>query len=63
MAFLSSLTQIAGDLKKPLVEDFKNAFFKLVVGTLSVPIDLPGTNYRCGIQVKYSISTLKGKSD
>ncbi|KAH0851800.1 hypothetical protein HID58_015243 [Brassica napus] len=50
MAFLSSLSQIAGNLRKPLVEEFKNEFFKLVVGTLSVPIDLPGTNYRCGIQ-------------
>jgi len=57
MAFLSSLTQIAGNLRKPFVEEFKTAFFKLVVGTLSVPIDLPGTNYRCGIQVKILDST------
>lgn len=59
MAFLSSLSQIAGDLRKPLVEEFKNEFFKLVVGTLSVPIDLPGTNYRCGIQVKSLILTFQ----
>ncbi|KAF8048683.1 hypothetical protein N665_2436s0001 [Sinapis alba] len=58
MAFLSSLSQIAGNLRKPLVEEFKNEFFKLVVGTLSVPIDLPGTNYRCGIQARKNIDRL-----
>ncbi|CAD5333435.1 unnamed protein product [Arabidopsis thaliana] len=58
MAFLSSLTQIAGNLRKPFVEEFKTAFFKLVVGTLSVPIDLPGTNYRCGIQARKNIDRL-----
>lgn len=51
MAFLSSLLQIAETLTKPEVEEYRTEFFKLVVGTLSVPIDLPGTNYRCGIQV------------
>ncbi|KAF3576756.1 hypothetical protein DY000_02033942 [Brassica cretica] len=58
MAFLSSLSQIAGNLRKPLVEEFKNEFFKLVVGTLSVPVDLPGTNYRCGIQARKNIDRL-----
>ena len=59
MTFLSSLLQIAETLKKPEVEEYKTEFFKLVEGTLSVPIDLPGTQYRCGIQVKYSESWYK----
>lgn len=56
MTFLSSLLQIAETLEKPEVEEYRTEFFKLVEGTLSVPIDLPGTQYRCGIQVKYSES-------
>lgn len=31
---------------------FKTHFFKLVLGTLSLPINLPGTNYRNGVQVR-----------
>ena len=57
MTFLSSLLQIAETLKKPEVEEYKTEFFKLVEGTLSVPIDLPGTNYRYGVQVNTRIVT------
>lgn len=59
MAFLSSLLQIAETLKKTEVEEYRTEFFKLVVGTLSVPINLPGTNYRCGLQVKYRNSNIQ----
>ncbi|KAG2316398.1 hypothetical protein Bca52824_019520 [Brassica carinata] len=58
MAFLSSLLQIAETLKKPEVEEYRTEFFKLVVGTLSVPIDLPGTNYRYGVQARNNIDRL-----
>ena len=51
MALLSSLKQIAGIESGPMAREFKPEFFKLVLGTLSLPIDLPGTNYRHGIQV------------
>ena len=57
MAFLSSLLQVAETLKKTEVEEYRTEFFKLVVGTLSVPIDLPGTNYRYGVQVNTRIMT------
>ena len=52
MALCSSLKQIAGIESGPLSESFIPEFFKLVLGTLSLPIDFPGTNYRQGIQVK-----------
>ncbi|XP_010552428.1 PREDICTED: cytochrome P450 85A2-like [Tarenaya hassleriana] len=58
MAFLSSLSQIADTLSKPVVEEFTSEFFKLVLGTLSVPINLPGSNYRCGIQARKNIDRL-----
>ncbi|XP_010553960.1 PREDICTED: cytochrome P450 85A1-like [Tarenaya hassleriana] len=58
MAFLSSLTQIAESLSKPVIEEFKSEFFKLVLGTLSVPVNLPGSNYRCGIQARKNIDQL-----
>ncbi|KAF8107301.1 hypothetical protein N665_0124s0092 [Sinapis alba] len=58
MAFLSSLLQIADTLKKTEVEEYRTEFFKLVVGTLSVPIDLPGTNYRYGVQARNNIDRL-----
>ncbi|KAF8105715.1 hypothetical protein N665_0157s0278 [Sinapis alba] len=61
MTFLSSLLQIAETLKKTEVEEYKTEFFKLVEGTLSVPIDLPGTQYRCGIQARNNIDRLLTK--
>lgn len=51
MALLSSLKQIAGIESGPISDAFRPEFFKLVLGTLSLPIDLPGTNYRKGFQV------------
>ncbi|XP_021737040.1 cytochrome P450 85A-like [Chenopodium quinoa] len=52
MAFLSSLKQIAGIESSSTAQEFMSEFFKLVVGTLSLPIDLPGTNYRRGFQAR-----------
>ena len=54
MALLSSLKQIAGIESGAMASEFKPEFFKLVLGTLSLPIDLPGTNYRHGAQVGLS---------
>lgn len=51
MAFLASLKQIAGIESGSVSNSFMTEFFKLVLGTFSLPIDLPGTNYRRGIQV------------
>nr|DAD36679.1 TPA_asm: hypothetical protein HUJ06_007320 [Nelumbo nucifera] len=50
MALLSSLNQIAGTESSLIAEAFKPEFYKLVLGTLSLPINLPGTNYRCRFQ-------------
>ncbi|BFG26486.1 hypothetical protein CerSpe_127600 [Prunus speciosa] len=55
MALLSSLKQIAGIESSSISEAFKTEFFKLVLGTLSLPIDLPGTNYRRGFQGRKNI--------
>jgi len=51
MALLSALKQIAGTDSCSISQAFMPEFFRLVLGTLSLPIDLPGTNYRQGVQV------------
>lgn len=53
MALLSSLNQIAGVDSISMSKEFMPEFFKLVLGTLSLPINLPGTNYHQGFQVNY----------
>ncbi|KAK7394376.1 hypothetical protein VNO78_14902 [Psophocarpus tetragonolobus] len=55
MAFLSSLKQIAGMESSSISQPFMTEFFKLVLGTLSLPINLPGTNYRRGLQARKCI--------
>ncbi|GAV87407.1 p450 domain-containing protein, partial [Cephalotus follicularis] len=55
MALLSSLKQIAGCDSNSISQAFMPEFFKLVTGTLSLPIDLPGTNYRHGFQARKNI--------
>lgn len=51
MAFMSSLKQIAGLESSSMCQEFMPEFFKLVLGTLSLPINLPNTNYGRGFQV------------
>ncbi|KAJ8775166.1 hypothetical protein K2173_020170 [Erythroxylum novogranatense] len=58
MAFLSSFKQIAGTSSIPVSQSFMPEFFKLVLGTLSLPIDLPGTNYHRGSQARKSIVSM-----
>ncbi|XVF71292.1 hypothetical protein PTKIN_Ptkin12aG0025200 [Pterospermum kingtungense] len=55
MAFLSSLKQIASAESSSIAQVFMPEFFNLVLGTLSLPIDLPGTNYRRGLQARKNI--------
>ncbi|CAN1244099.1 Cytochrome P450 85A1 [Linum perenne] len=48
--------EIAGAAESgTFTEAFMPEFFKLVLGTLSLPIDLPGTSYRRGFQARKSI--------
>ncbi|VFQ91991.1 unnamed protein product [Cuscuta campestris] len=58
MAFHSALKQIAGIESSSMAQEFSSEFSKLVLGTLSLPINLPGTNYRCGVQARKNIVSL-----
>ncbi|KAL8117273.1 hypothetical protein AgCh_015254 [Apium graveolens] len=55
MAFMSSLKQIAGLESSSMCQEFMPEFFKLVLGTLSLPINLPNTNYGRGFQARQNI--------
>lgn len=61
MALLSSLKQIAGIESSSITPAFKTEFFKLVLGTISLPIDLPGTNYCRGFQARKNIVSMLEK--
>ncbi|KAJ6707538.1 CYTOCHROME P450 FAMILY PROTEIN [Salix viminalis] len=58
MALLSALKQIAGIDSSSISQAFMPEFFKLVLGTLSLPIDLPGTSYRRGVQARKNIISM-----
>ncbi|CAK9160540.1 unnamed protein product [Ilex paraguariensis] len=58
MAFLSSLKQIAGIESGSITQTFMSEFFKLVLGTLSLPINLPSTNYNRGCQARKNIISM-----
>ncbi|KAJ6734857.1 CYTOCHROME P450 26 [Salix purpurea] len=58
MALLSALKQIAGADSCSISQAFMPEFFKLVLGTLSLPIDLPGTSYRRGVQARKNIISM-----
>ncbi|CAK9175786.1 unnamed protein product [Ilex paraguariensis] len=58
MAFLSSLKQIAGEKSGLISQKFMKEFFKLVLGTLSLPINLPSTNYYRGFQARKNIISI-----
>ncbi|CDP19976.1 unnamed protein product [Coffea canephora] len=61
MAFLSSLKQIAGIESGTIAQEFMPEFFMLVLGTLSLPINLPRTNYHRGLQARKNIVSLLRK--
>ncbi|XP_077216035.1 cytochrome P450 85A1-like isoform X2 [Tasmannia lanceolata] len=50
--------ELAGIESGSLSETFKPEFYKLVLGTLSLPIDLPGTNYHRGFQARKKITSI-----
>ncbi|KAI5591759.1 hypothetical protein BDE02_04G104700 [Populus trichocarpa] len=58
MALLSALKQIVGIDSSSISQAFMPEFFKLVLGTLSLPIDLPGTNYTRGVQARKKIISM-----
>ncbi|KAK9090836.1 hypothetical protein Sjap_024013 [Stephania japonica] len=61
MAMLSSLNQIMGLGSSSVANSFQAEFCKLVIGTLSLPINLPGTTYYHGFQARKNIiSILRG---
>jgi brassinosteroid-6-oxidase 1 len=51
MAFFITLKQIVDEESDTIHQALKAEFDKLVLGTLSLPIKLPGTNYRRGFEV------------
>ncbi|XP_020594724.1 cytochrome P450 85A1-like, partial [Phalaenopsis equestris] len=55
MALYSALKQIAGIENGLVSEALKIEVFQLVLGTLSLPINLPGTNYRRAFQARRKI--------
>ncbi|CAL5424482.1 unnamed protein product [Camellia sinensis] len=59
MAFLSSLNQIASIEWESMSGEFMPEFFKLVLGTLSLPINFLGTNYHRGFQQENIVSMLR----
>ncbi|CAI9780707.1 unnamed protein product [Fraxinus pennsylvanica] len=61
MAFLSSLRQIASNEASSISQAFMPEFFKLVLGTLSLPINFPNTNYHRGLQARKNITGLLRK--
>ncbi|KAK1306403.1 Cytochrome P450 85A1 [Acorus calamus] len=58
MALLVSLKLIGGIESGLLSETFKPEFYRLVEGTISLPIDLPGTNYHHGFQARKKITSM-----
>jgi brassinosteroid-6-oxidase 1 len=56
MALLSALRQIAGISAGPLSDALKAELYTLVLGTFSLPINVPGTNYSKGLQVLFFLS-------
>ncbi|CAJ2665857.1 cytochrome P450 85A-like [Trifolium pratense] len=59
MVFLSSLKQIASiESSSTIADSFKTEFFKLVLGTISLPINLPGANYHRGFQARKNIISI-----
>lgn len=51
MAFLIGFTQILESEMSSIYDGFKVELDKLVIGSLSLPINLPGTSYYYGFKV------------
>ncbi|KAL8550225.1 hypothetical protein ACS0TY_008883 [Phlomoides rotata] len=55
MAFLISFTQIAEAEWNSIYDSFKSEFDKLFIGSLSLPINLPGSNYYQGLKGRRNV--------
>lgn len=55
MVLLLSLQQVMSIKSGPKAEAFVSEFCKLVEGTISMPINLPGTSYKRGFQARENI--------
>lgn len=59
MRLLSSLMLIAAGIENGLFsEALEREINKLVMGSLSLPINLPGSNYHQGLQVIFRLSNI-----
>ncbi|XBI97530.1 hypothetical protein VPH35_017876 [Triticum aestivum] len=58
MALLSALQQIAGITAGPLSDALKTELCSLVLGTISLPINLPGTSYYQGFQARTKLVSM-----
>ncbi|XP_037488399.1 cytochrome P450 85A1-like [Triticum dicoccoides] len=58
MALLSALRQIAGITAGPLSDALKTELYTLVLGTISLPINLPGTSYYHGFQARKKLVSI-----
>ncbi|CAD5165634.1 cytochrome P450 85A-like [Musa acuminata AAA Group] len=57
----SALKLIASVETGPLARDLKSEINKLVLGTLALPLNFPGTNYRRGMQARRSVVSMLEK--
>ncbi|KAF7809026.1 cytochrome P450 85A-like [Senna tora] len=55
MAFFVSMKQIVEDVPSSFHEEFKAIFDNIVLGTISLPIKIPGTNYYRGLQTREKV--------
>ncbi|URD89028.1 cytochrome P450 [Musa troglodytarum] len=58
MALMSALKQIASIETGPVSKGLRTEIFKLVLGTLSLPINIPGTNYYRGLQARKKVVSM-----
>ncbi|XP_037480953.1 cytochrome P450 85A1-like [Triticum dicoccoides] len=58
MALLSALRQIAGITAGPLSDALKTELYTLVLGTISLPINIPGTSYYQGFQARKKLVSM-----
>uniref|UniRef100_A0A453A8M9 Cytochrome P450 85A1 n=1 Tax=Aegilops tauschii subsp. strangulata TaxID=200361 RepID=A0A453A8M9_AEGTS len=58
MALLSALRQIAGITAGPLSDALKTELYTLVLGTISLPINISGTSYYQGLQARKKLVSM-----
>ncbi|XP_054808940.1 cytochrome P450 85A-like [Prosopis cineraria] len=58
MAFFVSMKQIVDDEPKSFHEAFKATFDNILLGTISLPIKIPGTSYYIGLQARDKVNAI-----